>query len=110
MGVQAVAIFWTQSRGPWLGLFVGFYLFILLVISSLRPRNYRTFMAGWVGMGLLGIVVLVLMTTTSLFDALRPIPYVGRLTQLLNEQSTTAQVRILIWTGASQMVKPHPPL
>ncbi len=110
MGVQLVAIFWTQSRGPWLGLFLGIYLFVLLVLSSLRPRHYRSLMAGWVGLGLVGILVLVLMSTTSLFDVLRPIPYVGRLTQLLNEQSTTAQVRILIWTGASQMVKPHPPL
>ena len=109
-GVQLVAIFWTQSRGPWIGLFVGIYLFVLLVLSSLRPRNYRNMMFGWVGMGLLGVLVLILMNTTSLFDALRPIPYVGRLTQLLNEQSTTAQVRILIWQGASQMVKPHPPL
>ena len=110
LGVQLVAIFWTQSRGPWLGLFLGMYLFVLLVLSSLRPKNYRSFMVGWVGMGVLGILVLVLMNTTALFDALRPIPYVGRLTQLLNEQSTTAQVRILIWQGASQMVKPHAPL
>ena len=32
--VQALAIFWTQSRGPWLGLFFGFYLFVLLIITG----------------------------------------------------------------------------
>jgi tetratricopeptide (TPR) repeat protein len=108
--VQALAIFWTQSRGPWLGVFVGFYLFVLLLLSGLRPKYYRLLMGGWVLFALLGIVVLVLMNTTSLFNFLRPIPYVGRLTQLLDRDSTTAQVRILIWQGAADMLTPHDPL
>lgn len=108
--VQALAIFWTQSRGPWLGLLVGFYLFVLLLISGLRPKNYRALTVGWVGIGLLGIVLLVVMNTTSLFDFLRPIPYVGRFTQILDQESTTAQVRILIWQGSADMLTPHEPL
>lgn len=108
--VQLLAIFWTQSRGPWLGLFLGFYLFVLLLLSAVRPRYYRQLTAGWVGVGLLGVLLLVLMNTTGLFDFLRPIPYLGRFTQLLNQESTTAQVRILIWEGASNMVRPHEPL
>ncbi|MEZ4677693.1 MAG: O-antigen ligase family protein [Caldilineaceae bacterium] len=108
--VQALAIFWTQSRGPWLGLFLGFYLFVLLILSSLRPRHYRRLTAGWVGIGALGITVLILMNTTALFSFLEPVPYIGRLTQLLNQESRTAQVRLLIWEGASHMVEPHPPL
>lgn len=108
--VQALAIFWTQSRGPWLGLLVGFYLFVLLLISGLRPKNYRVLTASWVSIGLLGIGLLVLMNTTTIFDFLRPIPYVGRLTQILDQDSTTAQVRILIWQGAADMLTPHQPL
>lgn len=108
--VQLLAIFWTQSRGPWLGLFLGFYLFVLLLLSAVRPSYYRQLTLGWVGVGLLGVLLLVLMNTTGLFDFLRPIPYVGRFTQLLNQESTTAQVRILIWEGASNMVRPHEPL
>lgn len=110
MMVQLLAIFWTQSRGPWLGLFLGSYLFVLLVLTAVRPRYYRQLTLGWVGVGLLGILLLVLMNTTAAFDFLRPIPYVGRFTQLLNQESTTAQVRILIWEGASNMVRPHEPL
>ncbi len=108
--VQALAIFWTQSRGPWLGLFLGFYLFMLLILSSLRPRNFRRLTAGWVGLGLFGVLVLILMNTTALFTFLEPVPYIGRLTQLLNQESRTAQVRLLIWEGASHMVEPHAPL
>lgn len=108
--VQLLAIFWTQSRGPWLGLFLGSYLFVLLLLTAVRPRYYRQLTLGWVGVGLFGVLLLVLMNTTGLFDFLRPIPYVGRFTQLLNQESTTAQVRILIWEGASNMVRPHAPL
>jgi tetratricopeptide (TPR) repeat protein len=108
--VQALAIFWTQSRGPWLGLLTGFYLFVLLLLSGLRPKNYRVLMGLWAGIAMVGVVVLILMNTTNLFAFLRPIPYVGRLTQLLDRESTTAQVRILIWQGAADMLTPHQPL
>ena len=108
--VQLLAIFWTQSRGPWLGLFLGGYVFVLLTISALQPRRYRALLGGWVGLGVLGIVVVVLMNTTALFNALAGVPYVGRLTQLLDQGSRTAQVRLLIWEGASDMVLPHAPL
>ncbi|MBX3011952.1 MAG: tetratricopeptide repeat protein [Caldilineaceae bacterium] len=108
--VQLLAIFWTQSRGPWLGLFLGSYLFVLLVLTAVRPRYYRQLTLAWVGVGVLGILLLALMNTTAMFDFLRPIPYVGRFTQLLNQESNTAQVRILIWEGASNMVRPHEPI
>ena len=108
--VQLLAIFWTQSRGPWLGLFLGLYIFVLLTLSALRPRFYRGALMGWVGLGILGIVLLVLMNTTSLFSPLQSVPYVGRLTSLLDQGSRTAQVRILIWEGASELTAPHDPL
>ena len=108
--VQLLAIFWTQSRGPWLGLLVGLYLFFLFIFSALRPRHHRILTTSWIGLGVLGIVVLVLMNTTSFFDFLRPIPYIGRFAQLLDQESNTAQVRILIWQGASELAQPHDPL
>ena len=108
--VQVLAIFWTQSRGPWLGLFLGIYVFVLLTLSALRPRFYRGALFGWVGLGILGIAILVMMNTTSLFDPLRSVPYVGRLTTLLDQSSNTAQVRILIWEGTSELATPHEPL
>jgi len=108
--VQLLAIFWTQSRGPLLGLLLGLYLFVLLLFSGLRPRNYKALVATWVGMGVLGIGLLVAMNTSSLFDPLRSVPYVGRFTTILDQESNTAQVRILIWQGAKDMLTPHDPL
>ncbi|MEM7129621.1 MAG: hypothetical protein AAF702_25030 [Chloroflexota bacterium] len=108
--VQLLAIFWTQSRGPWLGLLLGLYLFVLLLFSALRPRNYLALILGWVGIGIAGIALIVLMNATPLFDSIRYVPYIGRFTNLLNQESTTAQVRILIWQGAADMSQPHEPL
>lgn len=105
--VQLAAIFWTQSRGPWLGLLLGLYLFVLLLLVVLRPSNYRRWMVSWVGVGLFGIALIIGMNTLPVFEGLRSVPYVGRLTTLLDQESRTAQVRILIWQGASEMVQPH---
>jgi len=35
---QLLAVFFTQSRGPWLGLLAGLYVFVLLGLISLRRR------------------------------------------------------------------------
>ena len=108
--VQLLAIFWTQSRGPWLGLFAGLYVFVLLLISALRPSGYRVWTASWVGMGVVGAIFLVVINTTSLFPGLASVPYVGRLTTILESEGGTNLVRVLIWEGVSKMVTPHEPL
>ncbi len=36
MSVQAICIFFTQSRGPWLGLLGGLYVFVLVGLVSIR--------------------------------------------------------------------------
>ncbi len=108
--VQALAIVWTQSRGPWLGALFGAYLFVLLVFMALRPRRYMMLTGIWVGLGVAGVALIFAMNTLPVFEGLRDVPYLGRLTQLLDQESTTAQVRTLIWQGASEMVTPHEPL
>jgi tetratricopeptide (TPR) repeat protein len=108
--VQFLAIFWTQSRGPVLGLLAGLYLFVLLLFSALRPKHYRLWTSGWVGMGLLGVVTLVLMNTTPLFSGIQSVDSLARLSTLLDLESNTAQVRVNIWQGAADMVAPHEPL
>lgn len=63
--MQLVAIYFSQSRGPWLGLLGGLYLFVLLALVSLRRRSARRLTladagkalgAGllWIALGLLG--------------------------------------------------------
>ena len=63
--MQLVAIYFSQSRGPWLGLLGGLYIFILLGLVSLRRRSAgRLTLADvgkalgigflWVALGLIG--------------------------------------------------------
>lgn len=62
--IQALAILFTQSRGPWIGLAMGLYIFGLLLLTSLRqqaqgPRRMTGHDLAWgVGMGVLGLVIL----------------------------------------------------
>jgi len=104
---QLLAIAWTQSRGPWLGFFLGFYLFVLLLISALRPKRHFPLVLSWVGVGVLGLALIFLMNTSPIFEPLKSVPYVGRLTELLDFESRTAKVRTLIWQGAADMSLPH---
>ena len=108
--VQALAIYWTQSRGPWLGLFLGIYLFVLLLFSALRPARHRLWTGLWVSLGAAGVVALIAANTLPMFDGLRDTPGLGRLTTLLESDSGSGQVRVLIWQGTAEMVQPHEPL
>jgi tetratricopeptide (TPR) repeat protein/O-antigen ligase len=68
IGVQLIAIYFTQSRGPWLGLLGGLYIFVLLGLVSLRRRATGSLTltdlgkavgAGflWVTLGLVGAAI-----------------------------------------------------
>ncbi|MEZ4559468.1 MAG: hypothetical protein R2854_24040 [Caldilineaceae bacterium] len=56
--VQLLAIFWTQSHGPWLGLFLGGYVFVLLTINAPCAATVPCWAAGSAQI-VLGIVVIV---------------------------------------------------
>ncbi|MBV7338409.1 O-antigen ligase family protein [Chloroflexi bacterium TSY] len=108
--VQLLAVFWTQSRGPLLGILLGIYLFGLLLFSGLRPRGFRIWTLSWIGVGFAGIIFLILLNTTAVANIFQSIPSLARLSTLLDLESNTAQVRILIWQGAADMMTPHEPL
>ena len=108
--VEIVAIVWTQSRGPWLGLFFGIYLFVLLTLSAVRPRFYRRMTIIWVALGVGGALFLVALNTVPALSGVREAPYVGRLVSILDLDEGTNRVRTLIWEGASHLVVPHEPL
>ena len=64
--VQLLAILFTQSRGPWLGLAAGLYVFLVLMLTSLRQRTedqspLRLGETGLgIGMGLAGVAIVML--------------------------------------------------
>ncbi len=108
--VQLIAIVWTQSRGPGLGLAVGLYIFVLLLLTGLRPRNYRAWTATWVWLGASGALLLVLLNTTGMGTGFRQVPIWGRLATVLDSSTGTGRVRVLIWEGVAELVAPHEPL
>ena len=69
--VQLLAILFTQSRGPWLGLAAGLYVFVVLLLTSLRQRadDRSPLRVGEIGIGIaLGLagVALIILALMSL--------------------------------------------
>ena len=109
--VVLVAIVFTQSRGPWVGLGLGLMLFIsLLLWEALRyartagsPRNVlwlRAMLIGW-GTLISSTVIFLLVFNLSqapIFERLRELPYIGRLGSLTANEGS-GRVRVLIWIG-----------
>ncbi|NLF63727.1 MAG: hypothetical protein GX579_03920 [Chloroflexi bacterium] len=200
LAIQTVAIYWSGSRGPWLGLAIGAFALILILLVSLRNATAEgRFKAGdfgralgltvgaivagggvlfllvrllagsgrlqalagpgtWLvaflgGAAIAAIAILVLMAAgrgwrwlwmswlllavlaigwVALFnlapppaeaadspvptavletvDAWRQIPNVGRFGRLLEAESGTGRVRVLIWEGVLDLLAPHEPL
>lgn len=173
--LQLGAIVLTQSRGPWLGLAAGGYIFVLLGLTSLRQRagdqgplrmgeaakgigvglagmalvaaglalmsalpgiggilllllallgalalylvplitrrGWRWLWLGVVTQALVAMALLIVLNLPSTpLAGVRQIPYVGRLGQMLETEGGTGRVRVLIWQGVVEMMKPHPAL
>ncbi|HSJ58990.1 MAG TPA: tetratricopeptide repeat protein, partial [Anaerolineae bacterium] len=106
---QLLTIFYTQSRGPLLGLLAGGFVFVAL-LGLIRRRLWLTWLVG--SLAVLAVAFLVMFNTVEspLFDRLRDAPYVGRLGRVLETEEGSGRVRILIWEGAVDLVTPHPPL
>ncbi|NIN68266.1 MAG: tetratricopeptide repeat protein [Anaerolineae bacterium] len=106
--IQVICIFFTKSRGPWLGLLVG--LFVFVFILGVR-RRLTWLWVGAAGAALAGILLLaVLNVPTSPLAPLRNIPYVGRLGRVFDTESGTGKVRVLIWEGVLDLIGRHEPI
>jgi cyclophilin family peptidyl-prolyl cis-trans isomerase/tetratricopeptide (TPR) repeat protein len=106
---QMVCIFYTQSRGPLLGLLAGFFVFV--AVLGLVKRRVWVF---WLVFGsylAIGVFLVVFNTVnTPLVEKLREMPYVGRLGKVLQTEDGTGKVRVLIAQGVVDMISPHTPL
>lgn len=106
--LQIIALYFTGSRGPWLGW--GASLIIIWLGLSLIWRKRWLTIAG-VSVSLIAAVFLVTLNIPQgPLEELLTVPGFGRLGQLLDVESRTGKVRTLIWGGASELVRPHAPL
>jgi tetratricopeptide (TPR) repeat protein len=107
-----LAIFFSQSRGPWLGggasLVVFFTLLLWWAARQARLRDalqlakrLQLLLWSWVGLAVIAGGFLIAFNTidTPAFVQLREVPYIGRMGKLLETDAGTGLVRRLIWTG-----------
>ncbi|MBX0326552.1 hypothetical protein K2Z83_02440 [Oscillochloris sp. ZM17-4] len=110
--LMVVATVFTQSRGPFLGLGAGLFVFfsLLLWVGLRRARaqgadrlagRLRALLISWVGVTVLAAVFLAAfnLSDAPVFVQLREVPYLGRMGTLLEVDSGTGLVRRLIWAG-----------
>ncbi len=105
---QLVCIFFTQSRGPWLGLLGGVFFFVLTLAFARRIRwlQWNSNALAVVG----GIFLIVLNMPGTPLEKIKDLPYVGRLGRIFETEMGTGKVRVLIWEGAVQLIGFHEPI
>ncbi|GBD08497.1 hypothetical protein HRbin22_00737 [Candidatus Thermoflexus japonica] len=106
--VQLATIYFSFSRGPWLGLMGGLFLFGLLWLVI---RRQRAGLFAVLGLSAIGLIFLIMLNISGgPLEFLRQSPYIGRLGHIFETEVGTGKVRVLIWQGALQLVLPHEPI
>ncbi len=126
--VQLIAIVYTQSRGPWIGLAAGLYVFAMLGLLLLArwavqrkqvpsglgwlTRHLRSAWLALIGLTVAGLLFLVALNIPNgPLAAVCNQRYVGRLCTVFSTTEGTNAVRVLIWEGvADMMLAPHAPI
>jgi tetratricopeptide (TPR) repeat protein len=121
---QLLALVLSQSRGPFLGLLAGAYVFFLVTALYLRTwaagtqrlsaTSRRVLRWTWLVIIVVGLLAVGFLVIFSLPDsplsALRQVPYLGRLGTILDFESNSVQVRLLIWNGVVELMGSYEPL
>ncbi len=103
--VQSGAIFFSISRGPWLGWFVGIFLFAALTAITLGRRRL---VLGAFGLGVAGVAILIALNVPNTpLQPVRDLPGLYRLSRLTDP---TGEFRLFTWQNVARLVLPHAPL
>jgi len=106
LAIQLLCIIFTQSRGPLLGLMGGAFFFFLLLAAS---RHKQGFALAVLGVAIiLGLFLITLNLPDTPFESIRKMPYLGRLSGILDLESRTAQQRMLAWEGTVNLITASP--
>ncbi|MBN1954006.1 MAG: tetratricopeptide repeat protein [Anaerolineae bacterium] len=119
--VQVIAIYYTRSRGPLMGLIFGLGVWGFLSLLALQRHTVQQnpgICRLWRWLWIVTLVVVVLLS--AVFFSLNPggplhewaveQPAIGRLANVLEPDEGTGKVRSLIWEGAVEMLLPHEPI
>ncbi len=106
--LQLTTLYFTGSRGPWLG-WAASMVFLWLGFSLVWRKRWLS-IAGVILAVLAAVFLVVLNIPGGPLDNLRERPEFGRLGRLLDAESRTGRVRALIWQGAAELVLPHDPI
>jgi tetratricopeptide (TPR) repeat protein len=106
--VNLVAIWYTSSRGPWLGLLAGFFMFFVLLSLHWRARRLTLVTIGLAG--IMAVFLVLLNIPNGPLESVRQLPGVGRLGNVFETEGGTGKVRVLIWNGIVRLMLPHPPI
>ncbi|HEY3289667.1 MAG TPA: hypothetical protein VGK87_06030, partial [Anaerolineae bacterium] len=108
-----VVLILAGSRGPQLGWLAGAGFIVLLLIQLIRNRKWRL----WLTLGTVGLVIAALVflfmlnfNRSATFDRLREFSLFSKLSSVMQTESGTNAVRVLIWEGDVKLVLPHQPL
>jgi tetratricopeptide (TPR) repeat protein len=107
-GLQLIAQYLSASRGPALALLAA--MFVMLLMLALIQHKRSLSLVILTSSLVLAAFLLSFNLAGGLFASLRESPIVGRYGQILDPQSTNAQVRAFIWQGSARLVAPHTPL
>lgn len=106
--LQVITLYFSGSRGPWLGWAASLVL-LWLGLSLIWRARWMTISGATLAL-LAGAFLVLLNIPNGPLESLRTRPEFGRLGQLLDADSRTGRVRVLIWKGAAELVQPHQPL
>lgn len=106
--LNILALWYTASRGPLLGVFAGLAIFVILILLYWRLR--RT-LAVVFTLGLLSAACLVLLNIPNgPLESLRQSSLMGPLGRIFELQGGSGRTRVLIWTGMARLMSSHAPV
>ncbi|PYV15216.1 MAG: hypothetical protein DMG07_10305, partial [Acidobacteria bacterium] len=111
LALQVSALALSGSRGPWLGLAAAASVFLLVVFLTGRPAGADVPRKALLGIGVACACVLVLCLGLWLRARQAPAVQAGdRVAWTGAQRDATTRVRVLIWQGVIELLRPHPPL